>query len=93
MAKKGKSYDEIQTEIEKLIAQQEAMKEDKLNVLLDTFKREFERNKTYQQQVLKTDNAVLKELAVFVIRNFANFSENAQRSVEEKKQKKNIIES
>lgn len=87
MGRKGKSYDEIQAEIEKLIAQQEAMKDDKLNVLLDTFKREFEKNKTFQNQVLKTDNAVLKELAIFIISNYSNFADTAKRKVDEKKNK------
>ena len=85
MGKQKKSFDDLQAQIEKLVAQQEAMKDDKLNVLLETFKREFDKNKSFQQQVLKADNAVLKEVAILVIRNFVNFSDNAKRAVDDKK--------
>ena len=89
MAGKRKTYHELEAEIERLVAQKEGMKDDKLNVLLDTFKREFSKNKTFQNQLIKTDDAILKEMVFFLICNYENYANNIKNILEEKNQKNN----
>lgn len=87
MARKRKTYHELEAEIEKLVAQKEAMKEVKLNMLLDTFKREFSRNQTFQNQLIKTDDAIIKEMVLVLICHYENYSKNIKNILEEKNQK------
>ncbi len=80
-----KTYDELTSEIEKLMAQQEAMKTKKLEALTGEIAKKFNKDKNFQSKILTTEDAVLKEVANFVINNFDNFASNARDRVAQKK--------
>lgn len=87
----AKSYDALQAEIEKLVSQQEQMKDQKLEVILETFRKEFKK-KDFQRSVLNTEDAVLKETVKFFVNNFDNFKGNAYSAVERKRSAKSTTQ-
>lgn len=79
MAKAKKSYSDIQAGIEKLLAQKEALKAEKLNVFIKEFQKD-----DFQKKLLNVDDKVLKRVAKSIVENFESLVEKV--SVPEQKQ-------
>ena len=75
MSKSKKSYSDQQSEINKLLAQQEAMKGDKLEIVLNEFRKAF-KTKKFQEMLCNTDDAILKKSAKKVVDSFENVINN-----------------
>lgn len=65
MAKAKKSYSDLQAEIDKLLKQQEALKDEKLDVFIKEFQK-----KDFQEKLLNVDDKVLKQVAKSIVKNF-----------------------
>lgn len=79
MAKAKKSYSDLQADIEKLFALQDALKAEKLNVFIKEFQK-----KDFQEKLVNVDDKVLKQVAKSIVENFESLVEKV--SVREQKQ-------
>lgn len=77
MAKARKSYNDLEQEIQKLLAQQEALKDEQLEIFLKKFKTE-----KFKKKLLTIDPVVLKKVAETFISSFDNVVSNTQRQME-----------
>ncbi|MBQ8636221.1 hypothetical protein IJ425_08735 [bacterium] len=75
--RKRDSYDSIAAEIERLVKKQEELKEEKLNVILNEIQKAF-KTKNFQESVLRTEDAVLKEIVRSFIENFNDLKSDAE---------------
>ena len=88
MARAKKSYSDLQAEINKLIAQQDELKKEQLEVFLKKFKTD-----AFKDKVLKIDAAVLKKVAQNMYDGFDNMVANVERQVETERAKQSQVSS
>jgi len=83
MSTKKKSYDDLQAEIERLLAEQKALGDAQLEIFLKKFQ-----NDAFKKKISKIEPAVLKKVADNIVKNFDNMVESAEREIAVNKAKK-----
>lgn len=78
MPRAKKSYNDLMTEVEKLLSQAEELKVDKLAIITKAFENEFKK-KSFQDKVLKTDDAILKSAVKSILGDFDKYIARAER--------------
>ena len=92
MAKRNKTYTDLLKEIEVLTEQAEAKKSQKLDVITVTLEKEFKK-KYFQEQVITTDDAVLKKVVKNIVSDFSGLVEKAKKDLKEESEKTQSIAS
>lgn len=84
MSRSKKSYTDLQAQMQKLLEEQENMKNEKLDIFLNMFRKEFKK-KSFQELLVHTDDDVLKEAAKNIINGMPSIINRAEGQIEQKK--------
>ncbi len=74
--KKKKSYNDLQAEIERLLAEQKAIGDSQLEIFLKKFQ-----NDDFKKKISKIEPAVLKKVADYIVKNFDNIVESTEKEI------------
>ena len=76
MSTKKKSYNDLQAEIERLLAEQKALGDSQLEIFLKKFQ-----NDAFKKEISKIEPAVLKKVADYIVKNFDNIVESTEKEI------------